>query len=120
MRVITEPGSALPGVNYAPKDKVLVLPAGAIMATIDVGVLPADVWSSSLEFSMRLCEPSDHARITTTHLHRVRCWIIHTGPFPSAETFNVFSSSRNNQMIGFVRWLLRNDGASIPVHSQPD
>ena len=81
----TENGSALTGQNYVETSGTLVFAPGVVMRTATVPVRASEMWSPTLEFSMQLTlhpDSEEHAYLTSTHLHRCRCWIIHSGPFP--------------------------------------
>lgn len=108
VRVLTEGGSAVAALNFEPFDERVTLRAHECMATIEVAVHPSRIWSPSIEFSVVLCEPVG-GRLTTTHLHRCRCWIIHSGPFPSNETYLGGSRPRVELLVGFVQSLWQND-----------
>ena len=108
VRVTTEAGAAQAGSNYEHVDEVVVFSAGETMQTIAIQVHPSQIWSPARELSIRLLQPSEEARLTTTHLHRARCWIIYSGPFPSPDSQH--SLSRTRLFVGFLRMCWLNDG----------
>ena len=107
VRFITENGSAVRNVNFIAHDKRVVFEPYQTMATAELIIVPQAFWHSAIEFAVHLDEPSDGATITSTHLHRSRCWIIHTGPFPSDEAH---FGTRRDLLLGFLKTCWDNEG----------
>ena len=108
----TEHGSAVGGTNYEDVEVEVVFEPKQMISTVEVTVHPSPIWSPALEFSAQISKASDHARLTTTHLRRCRCWIIHSGMFPSSgsttsKTFGLSTSRR--LMVDFIRTCWSND-----------
>ena len=106
----TEDGSARAGINFEEATGTVRFAPGEIMRTVTVPVRPSPIWSPTLDFSMKLDLPEGSlhaARLTTTHLHRSRCWIIHSGPFPSTAAND--SSSRQLLVLEFFKTCWNND-----------
>ena len=81
------------------------------MTTVFVPVMPSEIWSATLDFSMQLGLDDSAARgpvrLTSTHLHRCRCWIIHSGPFPSSAANQ--HSHRGQLLLEYWRTCWSND-----------
>ena len=112
----TEDGSARAGINFEEATGTVRFAPGEIMRTVTVPVRPSPIWSPTLDFSMKLDLPEGSlhaARLTTTHLHRSRCWIIHSGPFPSTAAND--SSSRQLLVLEFFKTCWNNDVRASPT-----
>jgi hypothetical protein len=110
VQYFTENGAAVSGINYVETRGVLTFEPGEIINTIVVPVKPSTIWNPTLDFSIELklhAAETHWARLTSTHLNRCRCWILHAGTFPSSVVTS--SSSRSEMMYEFFRLMMAND-----------